>query len=591
VAVGTVALMLYALGRNLARTDTVLVGGVVVFMTLSLFSDRFPGPRDMAREFGNEGLLTVAALFVVAAGLTETGGVNLATERLLGRPKGVARAQLRLMLPVASLSAFLNNTPVVAMFLPVVGEWCKRARISPSKLYLPLSYAAVLGGCCTLIGTSTNLVVQGLLISAGLPRMGFWTIGAVGLPAAILGILFIVGTSRWLLRDRVAASEQHADPREYTVEMLVQPGSPLAGQTIEAAGLRNLPGAYLVEVDRDGEVIAAVGPEQILRANDRLIFAGVVGSVVELQKIRGLVPATNQVFKLGDTRANRVLVEAVVSNACPLVGNTIRAGRFRTRYDAAVIAVHRNGRRVDRKIGDIELQAGDTLLLETHPRFPELYRDRRDFFLVSPVADSRPRRHERAWIALAIVVAMVVAMSFESRIAVLNSALLAAGLMLLTGCVRGEVARRSIDWGTLVAIGAAFGIGKAMATSGAADFLGDRLIGALQFMGPWGVLAGVYLTTLIFTELVTNNAAAALAFPIARSAAETMGVDFMPFAVVLAVAASAGFATPLGYQTHLMVYGPGGYRFSDFLRVGIPMDLLVMAVAVGLAPVFFPFYP
>ncbi|HEV2296315.1 MAG TPA: SLC13 family permease [Tepidisphaeraceae bacterium] len=593
-AIGVVLFVLVALARDWAGTDLVLLAGMTALMTLSAFSDRFPSPRQMAAEFGNEGLLAVGVLFVIAAGLTETGGLSLLTARLLGRPRSIVGAQMRMMLPVAVSSAFLNNTPVVAMFVPVVNDWCKKAGISPSKLFIPLSYAAILGGMCTLIGTSTNLVVQGMMIAAQrtdptMPRLGFWTIGAVGLPIAVVGLIYILLTSRWLLKDRLPASVQHGDPREYTVEMMVQPGSGIDGSTIEQAGLRNLPGCYLMEVQRNGETFAAVGPQQVLRGNDRLIFVGVVGSVVDLQKIRGLVPATDQVFKLSDPRHQRVLIEAVVSNTCPAVGRSIRDSRFRSQYDAAVIAVHRNGARIDRKIGDIVLQSGDTLLLEAHPRFHETHRNSRDFFLVSAVEDSQPRRHEKAWLALGILALMVVAMSLEKHFSVLNAALLAAGLMLLSGCCSPQAARRSIDWSTLLSIGAAFGIGRAMETTGAAGAIAQTMTEPLGGFGPWGALLAVYAVTLLFTELVTNNAAAALAFPIARAAAASLEASFMPFAICIAVAASAGFATPLGYQTHLMVYGPGGYRFSDFVRAGLPLDLIVMIVAVALTPMLFPF--
>jgi Na+/H+ antiporter NhaD/arsenite permease-like protein len=240
-------MVLYALARNWAGPDLVLLAGATILMTLSLVSPAFPTPKQMAAEFGNEGLLIVAVLFVVATALTETGGMSLITERFLGNPKSEANAQLRMMAPVAGISAFLNNTPVVAMFMPVISDWCRKTRINPSKLYIPLSYAAILGGCCTLIGTSTNLVVQGLMIAAqktdpSMPRMGFWSIGAVGLPCTIVGVGFILLTSKWLLKDRTPVDMQSADPRQYTVEMLVQPGSSIDGRTIAQAGQRHLPG-------------------------------------------------------------------------------------------------------------------------------------------------------------------------------------------------------------------------------------------------------------------------------------------------------------------------------------------------------------
>lgn len=596
VTLALVLLVLYVLARNAAGPDVTLAGGAAVLTSLGAVSDRFPSPTEMAASFGNEGLLTVAALFVVAAGLTETGAIALLTERVLGRPRSEASAQVRLILPVAGISAFVNNTPVVAVFIPVVQDWCRRTGLTPSRLFIPLSYAAILGGCCTLIGTSTTLVVQGLMIRAQrtdseMPTMGMFTIGAVGVPAALAGIGYLLAVSRRLLPDRRPPADARGDPRQYTVEMFVQSGSPIDGKTIEEAGLRHLPGMYLAAIERDGESLVAVGADQTLRGGDRLMFVGIVESVVDLQRVRGLRPATDQIFKLTAPRRDRCLVEAVVSATCPLVGKSVREGRFRSRYDAAVIAVHREGERISKKIGDIVLAPGDTLLLETHPRFLKYQRHTRDFLLASAVADSSTRRHERAWIALGILAAMVVAVTFEQRtgLTVFNGALLAAGLMLATRCCSPELARSSIDLSVLLAIGSALGIGRAIETSGLAGFVAGQMTGWVRTADPRVVLAAVYLLTLAFTELVTNNAAAALSFPIAHAVARELGVDFMPFGIVVAIAASAGFATPLGYQTHLMVYGSGGYRFSDFVRVGAPLDLIVMVVTVWLAPVFFPF--
>jgi di/tricarboxylate transporter len=596
VTLVALGMVLYGLGRNAAGPDVILMSALTCLMTLSLASDKFPSPHDVAQAFGNEGLLTVAVLFVVAAGLTETGALSLITERVLGRPKTVGAAQIRLMLPVTAISAFLNNTPVVAMFLPVVSDLCKRTGLSPSKLFIPLSYAAILGGMCTLIGTSTNLVVQAFLIEArktdpSVPVFGMFTLGKVGLPVALVGVTFVLIASRWLLPDRTTMRADLSDTRRYTVEMVVQAGSPIVGRTIEEAGLRHLPGMFLASIARAGENLIAVGPDQHLQANDHLVFVGVVESVVDLQRIRGLMPATDQVFKLDEPRHNRCLVEAVISPASPLAGQSVRAGRFRTRYGAVVIAVHRNGERIDRKVGDIVLKQGDVLLLEAHASFVETYRNSADFFLVSAVQDSRPRRHDRAWISLTILGLMVVVVALENvtKVSTLNGALLAAGLMGITGCISAGEARRSIDWATLIAIGAALGLGRAMETTGLAPSMAEAMIGTFSGAGPWGVLFGVYLLTLFFTELATNNAAAALAFPIAYSAAHGLGVNMMPFAVAIAIAASAGFATPLGYQTHLMVYGPGGYRFSDYIRIGVPLDLILMALSVLLIPLFFPF--
>jgi di/tricarboxylate transporter len=596
-----VTLMFGALVRNLVPPDIALPAGAVVLTSLNAVSPRFPSAAQFAAAFGNEGLLTVGVLFVVAAGLTETGGLSLITERFLGRPRSVRSAQLRLMAPVAAASSVLNNTPVVAMFLPVVEEWSRRNRLSVSKLLIPkllipLSYAAIFGGCLTLIGTSTNLVVQSLMIQArktdpGMPVMGMFTIGAIGLPAAVVGIAYVLLVSGRLLPERRSPRTELADAREYSVEMMVVPGSAIDGVSIEEAGLRHLPGVFLAAIERDGETLAAVGPEHVLRGDDRLMFVGVVDSVVDLQRLRGLAPATDQVFKLDSPRHDRCLVEAVVSPTSPLAGKGIREGRFRSRYDAVVIAVHRNGERIRAKIGDIVLQPGDTLLLEAHPRFLKAHRNNRDFLLMSALDDSSPRRYERTWVALLILGGLVALAGLESvfGLSLLNLAFVAGGLMVATRCCSIEQARRSVDWSLLLTIGAALTVGGAIQTTGLAGVVADGMLGVVDTAGPWVVLAQVYLLTLLFTELVTNNAAAALAFPIAHAAAARLGVNVMPFALAVAMAASAGFATPLGYQTHMMVYGPGGYRFSDFVRIGLPLDLVIAAVAVGLLPVVFPF--
>lgn len=591
--------------------DFVLVGGAALLVLLGILE-----PRETLAGLANEAMVTVGILYVVGAGVRQTGGVDWIAQRLFGRPKSTFNAIVRLMFPTAALSAFMNNTPLVAMLIPAVADWSKMHRIAASKLMIPLSYAAILGGTCTLIGTSTNLVVDGQVkeeakrrIAAevsnggneadarkhfqeetGLPAGGLamFDITWVGLPAALIGCGFMAVAATWLLPDRKPAMSNLDDPRSYTVEMMIEPDSPLAGKSIEDAGLRHLPGAYLVEIDREGFIMPAVSPDERLRGNDRLVFVGVVDSVLDLQKIRGLVPATDQVFKLSAPRSSRCMIEAVVSNSCPLVGRTIRDGRFRSIYNAAVIAVARNGERINKKIGDIVLTPGDTLLLEAHPSFADQQRNSRDFFLVSRLEDSQPMRHDRALLAVAILVGMVLLASATS-LGMFKASLLAGGLMLATRCCTISLARRSIDWEVLLSIAASFAIGAALEKTKAAQMIADQMIG-LAGGNAWASLALVYLATLIATELITNNAAAALMFPMAISTAEGLHANFMPFVIVVMMAASAGFATPIGYQTNLMVYGPGGYRFSDYVKVGVPLDLLICAITVALAPLVWPFH-
>jgi len=304
-------------------------------------------------------------------------------------------------------------------------------------------------------------------------------------------------------------------------------------------------------------------------------------------RVRGLVPVPDQLDKLSVPRPERSLVEVVVSDSCPVVRRTIRAGRFRTLYDAVVIAVARDGQRLGGKVGDITLRVGDTLLLEARPTFVEQHRGSRDFLLVSELRGSAVPRHDRAWIAGIILGGMVGSAAF-GLLSMLEAALVAAGLMLLTRCTTGSDARASIDWSVLVVIGAALGLGRAMDQSGAAPAIAEAWLG-LAGDNPWVALAALYVLTNLFTEMITNNAAAVLAFPLAQATAAGLGVSLWPFVFVIMIAASASFATPIGYQTNLMVYGPGGYRFGDYARIGLPLTLLIGTISVLLAPLVWPF--
>jgi di/tricarboxylate transporter len=601
--------------------DLILMTGVLVLLLAGVIS-----PTEALGGLSNEAMVTVAVLYVVGAGVQQTGGVDAIAKLMFGRPRSLFGAIIRVVFPNIALSGFMNNTPLVAMMIPAVGDFAKTQRIAPSKLMIPLSYAAILGGTMTLIGTSTNLVVQGMLVKEAAKQqaqeragtaidakqrvapLSMFTISWVGIPAALIGGLYVVFAARYWLPDRRPALSTTDDPKEYTVEMQVESDSPLVGKTIEDAGLRHLPGLFLAEIDRDGNSIPAVSPRETLRAGDRLLFVGVVESIVELQRIRGLVPATEDVFHLKAPRPQRCLIEAVVSNSCPLIGMTIRDSRFRSHYNAVVVAVARNGQRLHQKIGDIVLHAGDVLLVEAHPSFADQQRGSRDFFLVSKIDESTPPRHELALVAVGLLAAMVVAVSGKDllgvaasvvpplkvlaegfpRVPMLLAAMIAGALMVITRCVSIERARKSIDWEVLLAIAASFALGTALEKSGAAKMIADStasLAGGNAVLA----LALIYFVTLVVTELITNNAAAALMFPFALATAQRLDASYLPFVIAVMMAASAGFATPIGYQTNLMVYGPGGYRFSDYLKVGVPLDLLVLVITVIVAQWAYPF--
>jgi len=534
---------------------------------------------DAFRGFANQGLIAIAALYVVAAGLKHTGAVEAPARLLFGRTRRQWVAQLRVMLPTAATSAFLNNTPVVAALLPSVLDWTQRRGLTASRFLIPLSYAAILGGTCTLIGTSTTVVVNGLLMNANHGAgMGFFSIGTVGLPVAAAGFVYILLFGRRLLPDRRGALAELTDPREYTAEMMVPETSPLVGRTLEEAGLRHLPGLYVVEIERGPHLVPAPGPEERLGAGDRLVFAGIVDSVADLQKMRGLVPATGQVFKLDTPRPERRLIEAVVSPDNPVAGRTVREGGFRSRYGAVVIAVARAGRRVRGKIGSIVLEAGDTLLLEAPPDFLRRFRHARDFLLLRPLEGAVQPHYERAWLAWAILGGLIAAVTTRA-VPLAAASVAAAVLMVATRCVTLRAARRSIDLEVVLVIGAALGLGAALAHTSAAATIARPLLD-LAANSPIGLLAAVYAITAVLSSFISNNAAAVLMFPLAYSAAAGIGQPFLPYAFAIAMAASASFATPIGYQTNLMVYGPGGYRFSDFVRFGLPLNFITGIVAV-----------
>ena len=577
-AVLVTAVILMVRGR---APDIALLCGLVVVMLAGVID-----AGTAIRGFGNEGLLTVAALFVVAAGMQNTGTIRWLASLLLRSGSGIRSTLANLCIPTAFVSAFLNNTPIVAVLTPATIDFAKRQRYSPSKLLMPLCFATTLGGTLTLIGTSTNLVVAGLVESAintaaphklnGLHAIGFFEITRIGLPLAIIGIAYLIFAAPKFLPQRIPVIEPLSDPRQYTARLEVAAGGPLDGRTIAEAKLRRLDGLFLVEIQRTGDSISAPGPDQRLRGNDTLVFAGAVEQIVTLRSTPGLNPDGEK--KTSTNSRGRLMIEAVISNSFPGLKSSIREFGFRARYDAAVIAVARNGERVTGRIGDIILQVGDTLLLEANESFLARNRSSRDFFLVSglPSSDLRP---QRAILALSILIAMIGAATYSGNM--LAPALAAAVAMVVCGCLRAADARASIDISILLVIGAGLGLSNAVEASGLGASLGQFILG----LGAGSVLASlaaVYLVTVILTSLISNAAAAAIVFPLALATATQAHTDPMPFVLAVLFAASAAFATPIGYQTNLMIYGPGGYRFSDFVRFGFTLNIIAFIITISL---------
>ncbi len=603
--IAIVAMVFLGLAKSWGPPDALILGA-----TIAAALARIIDVEEAFRGFANENMLTVAALFVVAAGLRETGALDILGGRALGKARSERGALLRMSLQVSGISAFLNNTPVVAMFVPVVTDWCRNHRISPSRLLMPISFLAILGGMCTLIGTSTNLVVNGLMteyaaasndpaVREALHPMSLFELGKAGLPMAVVGMVYLLLIGRRLLPDNKDLLEQLGESRrEFMVDMLVSPGCKLAGQSVEAAGLRHLPGLHLVEISRGEEIISPVRPDRVLETGDRLSFTGVVSNIVDLERIPGLLPASDGGYdsKTAAER-NRRLCEAVISNTTPLIGKSIRDADFRARYNAAIIAVHRGGTRLKGRIGDIVLRAGDTLLLQAGPHFVRAHRNDPEFFLATSVEEWRPLRHDRAWLSIGLLVLLIglLATAKMTGVPEVISAFVIAGAMVATRCLSASIARQSVDWPTLIVIGASFGLGRALEKSGAADAVADLVVHVTSLAGDTGTttgaiatIAAVYLITMLLSELISNNAAAALLLPLGLTIAGTLGVNPRPFAMAIALAASACFASPIGYQTHLMVWAPGGYKFSDFIRAGLPLDIILWIMASILIPIAWP---
>jgi di/tricarboxylate transporter len=583
ITLAVLAVLVTVLFTEKAPPAPAVLAATLVLMLIGIIT-----PDQAFAGFSNEAPIIIASLLIVARAI-DVAGIMQPIVALLFRGTASSTGILaRLLYPLAGISAFVNNTTLVAMTIPAVVDISARRNLPASRFLMGVSYAAILGGVVTAIGTSTNLTVSGLLVDAGMRPLGLFEPTLVGLPIAIAGVAAVVFLSPRVLPDRSPVSGELSEAgRDFTVTMRVKRNGEADGATVSEAGLRQLQGVFLVEIQRDGRSIAPVAPDERLEGGDLLTFVGRVDNVVDLQRVRGLTSAeARQIRHLAGTV--HAFYEVVVGAGGDMVGQTLKEVDFRARYDAAVIAIHRAGHRVNAKLGDVTLRVGDTLLILSDAEFRARWRDRPDFAVIAPLSGISPRQPRRAWLVAAVGVGFVLATG-SGQVPILHASVAAAMVVVATRVLTLRQARDAVDLQIVVLIAAAFGLGAAVSSSGLAEAVAGGLVSAMSPLGDIGSLAAVMVATIILTELVSHNAAAALMFPIAVAAAATIGADPRPFVVAVMMGASLSFLTPLGYQTNLMVYGLGGYRFSDFSRVGVPLNVVTITLSLILIPIVFPF--
>jgi di/tricarboxylate transporter len=550
--------------------------------------------------FSNKGMITVGILFLVSEGFKQTGALSKLAGVLLPKKRApIPRLILRLTVPIAGVSAFLNNTPMVIIFAPMIKKWAEKLGLPSQKFLIPLSYATIFGGTCTLIGTSTNLVVHGMMLDRGIEGLGFFELAKVGVFVAIIGFIYLnIFSNRLLPGEIIPRHSFPNDIREYYFDVMLTEGSSLIGKDIEKRRLPGLSEFMVKTVIRDEKHIRISNTPFTIEEGDELILAGKSEDVGFLMQQSGIrlkcLDDTDQAFMNQDLK----LVEVVIAPRFPGIQKTIEEFDFRGHYNAVVMAVHRNGERITTNMQSVELKSGDNLMLITTDDFTRYWGESRAFFMASEIGDmdsSKDRR--KRWLAVAITLLMVVGATVGGQLpsyggVELDMFFFAAIAMVLMASMKIFSAKKytkPINWDVLITVASAFGISRALQNSGAADVIAHTTINISKNLGPIGVLAAIYIITNIFTEIITNNAAAALSFPIALAAATQLGVDPRPFFIAIAVAASASFSTPIGYQTNLVVQSIGNYKFGDYWKIGLPLNILAFIVSMIVIPIFWSF--
>jgi di/tricarboxylate transporter len=573
----TILGMMLALFKDWAKPVLIFLAANILFLMASITSS-----ADMLAGFANEQLLSVLLLLVISDVIRKSGLLDVIFKSLFPEHLGYRGFLLRKSVVVTFISGFVNNTPLVAILMPYVYQWCRQKNISPSKVMLPLSYTTILGGTLTLVGTSTNLVVNGFVTQAGFKPLGFFDFTMTGFGIASVGILYVTFIMPKFLPDRRGLLENYNQSlREYIVETFIANNSPLIDKTIEQAGLRHLKGLYLAEIIRGDELIPAVAPTEKLEEGDVLIFAGETGTIVDLLQSNPGLSLPGSIMKEGREKAN--VVECIVSAQSSLIGQTFRDSNFRALFNASVVAVSRNGERVRGKLGELVLEQGDLLLLMTGHDFDERSNASNDIFVINRLKDiTHFSPLKSALLGTSIVVAFVLsAVGFFTLFKALLLILCVVGLLNFG---RYNELKASLDLDLFFVLALSLGFAKAMHNSGLDATIASGIQeSALQLNHPVALLFIVYLATNVLSMLVSNKAGVAIMFPVTVSLLKLMNIaDPAPYFLAIAFAGSAEFMTPYGYQTNLMVYGPGGYRFLDYIRAGWMLSLMCLLVSVSI---------
>lgn len=577
ITIATVLTMFTLLLCTRLAADIVFVGG----MAALLVTNTLPAKSVLA-GLSSPSVVVIGVLFVVVAGLVHTGVLQWIVKHVLGTPKSYAGSVVRLMLPVAALSSVLSNTTVVALFINVVKLWSRKLGIAPSRLLIPLSYASGMGGVCTLIGTPPNLIISSFYAEETDVALSIFTTTLPGLFCLAVGVISIIAMQK-LLPERRSSESSFEAISEYTVEMLVPSDNKYIGDTVAEARLDRVRGGQLVEIIRfDKEIISPVPADEFILGGDRFVYSGNIENILELRSSHGLVNSTQPVYNSEEISKGRKLHTAYVTFGSSLIGRRICDTRLEAEHDMVLVAVARQGERVNSSPYEVELQAGDTLLLESGSlSAPEVGRDLQFFD-----SDIIPNIGWRTLLSSLIMLAMILLSAFKVM-PLLSACFLAAFAMLLTRCCNIEQAHRAINWPVLMVFAGSICLGTAIERTGLAQLLSTSLLSVCG-TNPLVVLLAICLLGTFVTEFISNSAAGAMFFPIAYKSALAVGANPLTFCVALMIAVSSSFATPIGSPTHMLVYGPGGYRFSDFLRIGIPMNFIIVAADVFIVTLLFP---